>query len=77
MNMEAGQMAAKEPDRIVRSIRETRGQAVRIAEACGIDKSAVYQWKKVPPHWVHIVSKVIGLPPEKIRPDVFKQAKKG
>jgi hypothetical protein len=60
-------------DRVMRAIRETRGQSVEIANACGIDKAAVYQWKRVPPKWVHKVSKIIGLSPEKIRPDIFKR----
>jgi pyruvate kinase len=59
-------------DPIMRAIRKNRGQSVLIAEACGINKSAIYQWKRVPPHWVNKVSKIIGIPPEKIRPDVFK-----
>ena len=29
-------------------IKSNRGLAVRIAEASGIDKQAVYKWKRVP-----------------------------
>jgi hypothetical protein len=46
---------------------------VRIAEALGIDKAAVYQWPRVPPTRVQIVSEINGMPPEEIRPDIFKQ----
>ena len=63
-------------DRTIRSIRKTRGQAVEIADACGITKAAVYQWKQVPPHWVTTVSKITGVPPEKIRPDIFGNGRK-
>jgi hypothetical protein len=67
-------MAARtELDRVMRSIRETRGASVQIAEACGINKAAVYQWKRVPVHWVSTFSRVIGMAPEKIRPDIFKK----
>lgn len=65
-----------ELDPVMRSIRETRGQSVLIAEACGIDKAAVYQWKRVPVQWVNLVSTIIKQPPEKIRPDIFKGRKK-
>ena len=46
---------------------------VRIAEALKIEKQSVYDWKKVPPLRVLTVSEIIGMPPEKIRPDVFKK----
>ena len=46
---------------------------VRIAEALKIEKQSVYDWKKVPPLRVMTVSEIIGWPPEKIRPDVFKK----
>jgi hypothetical protein len=64
---------AKKLDPAIALIRANRGMAVRIAEALGIDKQAVYQWKKVPPLRVLTVSEIIGMPPEKIRPDVFKK----
>jgi pyruvate kinase len=50
---------------------DTRGQSTEIARALGIERAAVYQWKRVPPHWVQDVSRIIGVPPEKIRPDIF------
>ena len=65
-------MAARtELDRIMRKIRETRGQSAEIADACGINKAAVYQWKRVPVQWVRKVSRITGIPAEKIRPDIF------
>jgi hypothetical protein len=59
-------------DKICTKIHATRGLSVKIANACGIRKSAVYQWKRVPPQQVHIVAELIGLTPEQIRPDIFK-----
>jgi hypothetical protein len=62
-------------DKVVKTIRETRGKSSEIARALGIERAAVYQWKRVPPHWVQDVSRIIGVPPEKIRPDIFKRRK--
>jgi pyruvate kinase len=58
-------------DKVVKDIRDTRGLSTKIARALGIERAAVYQWKRVPPHWVIDVSKIIGVPPEKVRPDIF------
>lgn len=56
-------------------IRASRGLSVRVAEACKIERAAVYQWKKVPIERVHQVAAVIGMTPEQIRPDIFKPSK--
>lgn len=64
-----------ELDPIMLAIRETRGMSVQIAEACGIDKAAVYQWKRVPPQWVNVVAKIIKKRPEQIRPDIFRRSR--
>jgi len=58
-------------------IRGVRGLAVRVADACGIKPQAVRQWEKVPVNRVIEVSKVIGMKPSEIRPDLhafFKRA---
>jgi hypothetical protein len=65
-------MAATGRDEVCDLIFATRGMPVRIAKACGITRQSVYQWKRVPPHWVSIVAKLMKLPPGKIRPDVFR-----
>lgn len=62
----------KDMDPVVVQIRNTRGLSSEIARALGIERAAVYQWKRVPPHWVNDVSKIIKLPPKRIRPDIFK-----
>jgi hypothetical protein len=59
-------------DETILYIRSQRGLAVRIAEACAIERSSVYQWKQVPLKRVHEVSKVIGKKPAQIRPDFFR-----
>jgi pyruvate kinase len=67
---------ATKVDRACTKIRTTRGLSVRVAEACGIERAAVYQWDKVPIERVHDVAKVIGMTPEQIRPDIFKRRRK-
>ena len=62
-------------DSICRSILSRRGMAVRIADACGIHRSSVYQWRKVPPQWVQVVAELMQMNPEEIRPDIFKPRK--
>lgn len=62
---------AEQRDAAVAHIRGTRGLSVKVAEACGIKRQAVYQWERVPPENVLVVAGVINMPPEKIRPDVF------
>jgi hypothetical protein len=65
-------MAATRPDEICELILTTRGLPARIARACNITRQAVYQWKRVPPHWVRVVAKILKMPPKKIRPDIFE-----
>jgi transcriptional regulator with XRE-family HTH domain len=59
-------------DRVMRQIRKTRGLSVKVAQACGVSRAAVYQWRRVPPAWVQTVAPIVGLTPEEIRPDIFK-----
>jgi hypothetical protein len=63
-------------DAIIAMIRGERGLSVRIAEACGIERAAVYQWDKVPLERVHVVAEVLGIAPENVRPDFFKPPKR-
>ena len=62
----------KHEDRAIRKIRTERGLSVKVAKACGIERAAVYQWKKVPATQVHTVAAVLDWTPEQIRPDIFK-----
>jgi len=65
--------ARTEPDSVVRKILDTWGLRAQIADACGIRHQAISQWKRVPPHWVHVVAKVLDMTPEQIRPDIFRK----
>jgi transcriptional regulator with XRE-family HTH domain len=58
-------------DPVLKQIRGQRGLSAEIARACGIERAAVYQWKKVPAKWVQHVAKVTGKRPERLRPDIF------
>lgn len=55
----------------IAKIRNTRGLAVRVAEACGIKRTAVYQWTRVPPERVLIVAPLLDMTPRQIRPDIY------
>lgn len=44
-----------------------------LAEHLGITTQAISQWEKVPPTRVEDVAALIGVPPHRIRPDVFRQ----
>lgn len=59
-------------DETVRTIRTTRGLPAIIARACGCSRQAVYQWRRVPPHWVQTVARILEEQPERIRPDIFR-----
>jgi DNA invertase Pin-like site-specific DNA recombinase len=63
-------------DAVVRKFRAQRGMPSAIARACGIERAAVYQWKRVPPQWVYQVSDIMGMKPEDVRPDIFRRPKK-
>lgn len=58
-------------DPAIAKIRATRGMAVRIAEAFNINKAAVYQWRRVPDIRVKTVARMIKMPREQIRPDIY------
>jgi hypothetical protein len=66
-------MKDKPADRVIKRIRAERGLAVRVADACGIHRVAVYQWERVPIKRVFVVAKMLDMAPEQIRPDVFRK----
>jgi hypothetical protein len=69
----AVEMSKAKPDAAIAKIRANRGMSVRIAEALKIRKAAVYQWRRVPGTRVMQVAEIIEMPPEKIRPDIFRK----
>lgn len=46
----------------------------RLAREIGITRGAVAQWDKVPAERIGDVSRVTGIPLERLRPDLFKTA---
>jgi hypothetical protein len=60
-------------DAAIAKIRANRGLSVQIAKALKIRKAAVYQWRQVPGTRVLDIAKIIDMPPEKIRPDIFRK----
>jgi transcriptional regulator with XRE-family HTH domain len=63
-------------DKIMERIRKEHGLSVRVADACGIKRTAVYQWEQVPLKRVHVVATVLGIKPEQVRPDFFNPKKR-
>lgn len=46
----------------------------RLAREIGITRGAVAQWEQVPAERLGVVSRVTGIPFERLRPDLFKAA---
>ena len=55
----------------VRELLKQAGGAVKVAEACGLTRQAVYKWRSVPVRHVNVVESMSGVPRNHIRPDVF------
>ncbi|NNH59482.1 hypothetical protein HLI01_22365 [Rhizobium laguerreae] len=45
----------------------------RLAREIGITRGAVAQWEQVPAERIFAVSRVTGIPLERLRPDLFKE----
>jgi hypothetical protein len=71
-SMPAKRLPPATPDRAVRKIQATYGLASKIARACHITPQAVNQWREVPAQHVMTITKIIGMRPDEIRPDIFK-----
>ena len=52
-------------------LKANRGKAIELASIMGISPAAISQWKRVPAERMHQVSRLTGLSPEQIRPDLF------
>jgi DNA-binding transcriptional regulator YdaS (Cro superfamily) len=48
-----------------------RGRLTKVAAACGISHSAVWQWKRIPSDRVLVVERVTGIPRTLLRPDLY------
>ncbi|QHC36448.1 helix-turn-helix domain-containing protein [Komagataeibacter xylinus] len=49
------------------------GDCSRIAAACNVTPQAVSQWKLVPAHHVATVARLLGVTPDRIRPDLAQR----
>lgn len=59
----------------IKELAENKISQAELAEACGVSQQAVSLWYKqnrIPPRRVSIVSKLTGISPEILNPDVFK-----
>ena len=65
------EMASTMADEAIERIRSERGLAVKIAKACGIKRTAVYQWRRVPVERVAVVAKILKMSRKQIRRDIF------
>ena len=55
------------------AVRE-RMTLARLAREIGVTRGAVAQWDKVPAERLGAVSRVTGIPIDRLRPDLFKEA---
>lgn len=58
-------------DKLKTWLDSERGRLTRLAAACEITHSAVWQWDRVPSDRVLVVEKVTGIPRAELRPDLY------
>ena len=58
-------------DRAIRLMRATRGLPAKVAKECGINRAAVYQWRRVPAQHAMRVARLLDLDVGRVRPDIF------
>jgi len=47
------------------------GTREAISRACNVSRGAITRWAKVPPRHAVIVSRIVGVPPHILLPDIF------
>lgn len=62
-------------DKLTNWIKAERGRLKKLADACGISHSAVWQWDRVPGERLVTVSRVTGIPMNELRPDMFEDTR--
>lgn len=58
---------------IIKQAIQAAGGATRLANLLGIKAPSIHSWKRVPPARVLSVSKITGIPPWKLRPDIYPE----
>lgn len=58
-------------DKLTAWLDGERGRRSLLAAECGITHGAISQWDRVPAERVLAVSRLTGIPPEELRPDIF------
>ncbi len=61
-------------DKITDTAVNRAGGVSALADHLGLTRQAVFKWTRIPAHHVMKVSALVGIPPEKLRPDIFKEA---
>jgi hypothetical protein len=56
---------------VLAMVHVMRGTAPRIAEACGINREAVWLWEQVPVKHVLTIEQLLEIPRHLIRPDIY------
>ena len=54
----------------IAEIIEKAGGVANLAKACGVTRTSPYRWERVPAEHVAAVSRLIGIPPRELRPDL-------
>lgn len=57
-------------DKLNEWLKAKRGRKAELATECGVTHSAISQWSQVPVDRVADVSRVTGIPPHELRPDL-------
>jgi len=58
----------------LRKALDKAGGPTALARELKIGASAVTQWERLPAKWIPHVSRLTGMPPEELRPDLYAEA---
>lgn len=58
----------------MQALKESGVPFAEIARRIGITRGAIYQWDRVPAERLGQISSITGIPPERLRPDLFEGA---
>lgn len=57
-------------NKLIEWLSAERGRKAKLASACGVTHSAISQWTRVPDERLDDVSRLTGIPPQELRPDL-------